>query len=242
MLLFAPSLLSHYDVLGWEGRPQSNAKPSSSRQRKKKGKGALTEHLSWAKAHLYICFSMSLYPHKEPEERKCYCPRVGEDTMFAPPAGDMPFFEGSLMSATSFSLSLSLCLVCSALCPFSVCGEEWGVWQRVRGIQEEVLGIKEGSGPFRSSWLSSEVWLRFRCLLKFRGVAKWPLSPGEPPQAPSLSPLISRVQSHAVPQSQEAFPYAAAWSVGFRGCYLLRQEAGDPFSSQVSSAEGAGVG
>lgn len=66
--------------------------------------------------------------------------------MFATPAGDIPFFEGSLMSATSFSLSLSLCLVGSALCPFSVCGEEWGVWQRVRGIQEEVLGRKEGSG------------------------------------------------------------------------------------------------
>lgn len=36
-------------------------------QKKTKGKGALAEHLSWAKAHLYICFSVSLCPHKEPE-------------------------------------------------------------------------------------------------------------------------------------------------------------------------------
>lgn len=216
MLLFAPSLLSHYDALGWEGRSQSNAKPSSGCQRKKKGKGALTEHLSWAKAHLYICFSMSLYPHKEPEKRRCYCPRMGEDTMFATLAGDIPFFEGSLMSFSSFSFSLSLCLVCSALCPFSVCGEEWGAWQRVRGIQEEVLGRKERSGPFRSSWLSSEVWLRFRCLLKFRGVVKWALSPGEPPQALSLSPLISRVQLHAEPHPRKPFlmQQLGVWGLG----------------------------
>lgn len=118
------------------------------------------------------------------------------------------------------------------------------------------MGRKERSGLFRSSWLSSEVWLRFRCLLKFPGVVKWPLSPGEPPQALALSSLISRVQLHAEPHPRKPFLMQQLGVWGLGGCYLLRQEAGDQGSGPpathwifafllqptVSSAEGAGVG
>lgn len=50
-----------------QGLPRANAKSSVGHRKKTKGKGALTEPLSWAKAHLYICFTVSFYPHKEPE-------------------------------------------------------------------------------------------------------------------------------------------------------------------------------
>lgn len=66
MLLFAAFLLPHY-VIGWDRGSPEEGRPSSGHQRKQKGKKALAEPLLGAKAHLHICFGVSLRPHKEPQ-------------------------------------------------------------------------------------------------------------------------------------------------------------------------------
>lgn len=71
------------------------------------------------------------------------------------------FSERPLTSATSFSLRLSLCPVCFPLCSFSVWVEEWGVWQRARGIRRRCWGKKERAGLFQVSGFSFEGWLEF---------------------------------------------------------------------------------